>query len=171
MPGEASVENGVSSAAPERVIIFEEGMLGVTLKRSTAGRAVVKEINASTQARTNGVCLGDVVRQVGSPSALDLRTMELTRDSWHVLIDLLKSAKRPLQLVVSTGHPSEVVEKSKKPEAPKPDAAAAAPEPAQAAAPAAAAAASPAFKAEPAAAAPAAAPAAEQVSTGSKSPL
>jgi hypothetical protein len=96
---------------PERDITFEEGLLGITLKRSVVGRAVVSEINEDTQAASNGVVLNDVVRQVGSR---DLRNEALDKKAWLELIDLLKTSPRPLVLVVSTGTEEEIKQKPKK---------------------------------------------------------
>ena len=85
--------------------------MGVTLKRSTMGRAVVKEVNAETQAGSNGIALNDVVRFVGGT---DLRSVALEKASWATLIETLRTLPRPLTMVVSAGAPEEIIEKTKK---------------------------------------------------------
>ena len=110
----------------ERTVTFEAGMLlGITLKRSTAGRAVVKEINNDTQAARNGVRLNDVVREVLAPdsdetTSWNLRLTVLDKQSWLRLVEHLKAAPRPLQLRVSQGAPAEIIEKAKKKSVAKP---------------------------------------------------
>jgi len=106
--------------AAEREIVFVEGLLGVTLKRSTMGRAVVKEVNAETQAGSNGIALNDVVRFVGGT---DLRSVALEKASWANLIETLRTLPRPLTMVVSAGAPEEIIEKAKKTPAAAPAAA------------------------------------------------
>jgi hypothetical protein len=44
------------------VVVFEEGELGITIKRTPSGQARVVKIITDTQSEANGIAVGDVIR-------------------------------------------------------------------------------------------------------------
>lgn len=75
--------------ADERVVLFGEGDLGVTLKRTPSGQAHVLRIIPDTQAQRNGIQPGDIIRvrrsKYSSNGALSADSILLIRagGEWH----------------------------------------------------------------------------------------
>jgi hypothetical protein len=102
--------SSASLAAGERAVVFVDDSLGFALARSAAGQAVVSAVTKTgppkeQQARSLGVRVGDVVRQIGTgPGSIDLREEVLNDETWKSLVvRALRSSARPFMLVLSDG--------------------------------------------------------------------
>lgn len=84
------------SDAPEQVVEFGEGPLGLTMRRSREDIVVVHSIADDTQAASSDMIVGDRILQLGS---YDLRGMRVDKESWRRAIEHVKSSPRPLLVV------------------------------------------------------------------------
>jgi hypothetical protein len=118
-PEEEEKEEGEGERlGAERTAVFAEGPLGLSLVLSTSGRAVVKSVNADTQAELQGVRVDDVLCEIGATgggvAATNLRSLVLHQGIWdEVVIRPLQRLSRPLALVVAAGRPTDTVPKKK----------------------------------------------------------
>lgn len=83
---------------PENVIvaIFEEGSLGLTLRRRNDGIVYAHEVDSGAQADKNKIQVGDILWAVGSQTIGDNL---VTKDHWTELVKYIQSSPRPLQML------------------------------------------------------------------------
>jgi hypothetical protein len=85
-------------SVPENIIIaiFEEGSLGLTLRRRNDGIVYAHEVDPGTQADKNKIQVGDILWAVGSQT---LGENLITKDRWNELVKYIQSSPRPLQML------------------------------------------------------------------------
>jgi hypothetical protein len=85
-------------SVPENVVIaiFEEGSLGLTLRRRNDGVVYAHEVDSGTQADKNNIQVGDILWAVGSQTIGDNL---ITKERWTELVKYIQSTPRPLQML------------------------------------------------------------------------
>ena len=95
------------AVASESTVLFEDGELGVTIKRTPSGQALVVRVMEGTQAEGNGIAVGDILVHINEvDEAWNLRGRVLDSASWKDMVDYLKSCPRPMRVTVVRRPPS-----------------------------------------------------------------